>query len=112
LGQIVEDGYIFVGAEYLQIFSRDILSSRNRYNVWPERAWMYARFLQSKELRNHLRSGSQRRSSAWVLRTSNLLDSEFARAIFELEQDDVRGVWYDGSIRPEEVLGERMSNRS
>lgn len=54
---------------------------------------------------------SQRRSSAWVLRASDLLDSELAGAVFELEQHDMRGVGYDWPIRPEEVLGERVSHR-
>ena len=52
-----DDSNTFIGFEYLQIFSRDIFSTRNRYNVWPQRSWMYACLLQSEELRNHLKRG-------------------------------------------------------
>jgi hypothetical protein len=74
----VDDLHILTIAEYLQVFRRDISSARDRDNIWPQRCWMYACFLQPKELRNHLRSGlsvaHQRGSCARLTSlTANLL---------------------------------------
>jgi hypothetical protein len=67
-------------------------------------------FSSAQKIAQSPKKWSQRRSSAWVLRASNLFDSEFTGAIFELEQHDMRGVRYDRPIWPEEVLSERVSH--
>lgn len=39
-----------------------------------------------------------------------LLDSKWASAILELEQDDVRGIRYDGTVWAKKVRSKRLSH--
>lgn len=43
-------------------------------------------------------------------RCHHLLDGKRTGALLELEQDEMRGVWYNGCMRPKERLCERVSH--